>query len=153
MESAEVRDLYPVKSNRELLAHPGERIWYRVYNVKLSIMSPFNRGRLSLAQTWPKRTWVTYPQTGSMPSWDYDHIPSRLPIPSRSRDGEGRPVNPVSLGFILSLTHPFSCLSAMSYQLLALKRSAPQVQPCWTLLLLLAISHELITACLAGWTT
>ena len=54
VESAEAKDLYPVKSNRQLSAHLGERIWYRLYNVKLSIMSPFNRGRLSLAQTWLK---------------------------------------------------------------------------------------------------
>ena len=65
---------------------------------------------------WPRpglKARAIFPQTKSMPSWHYAHMTSRLPIPSRSRDEEGRPVNPVSLRFASSLALHSSCLSAM----------------------------------------
>ena len=47
--------------------------------------------RKSLTKTWLKRTECKSPKTGIMPSQHCVHIMSRLPIPSRCRDGEGKP--------------------------------------------------------------
>ena len=67
------KNLYPVKSNRQLSAQLTKRIWYRLYKVKLSVC----RHLTGAVYPWPKRTRGIFAQTGSMPSWHYAHITSR----------------------------------------------------------------------------
>ncbi len=43
------------------------------------------------AQTWHAWIWFRPPDTIVFTNQDNVHVLSRLPIPSRSRDGEGRP--------------------------------------------------------------
>jgi len=46
---------------------------------------------MPLAQTWLTGIGFRAPDTIVFTSHDHIHVPSRLPIPSWSRDGEGRP--------------------------------------------------------------
>ncbi len=57
------------------------------------------------AQTWFARTAFKATDTILLTNQDIFDVPSHLPIPSRSRDGEGRPLIAQSIGRFKMLCH------------------------------------------------